>query len=77
MIASFFEMMWLLRKNKVPLNPKALALMGAASFLSAYLRMKRYSGQQEKAPENHLPFILRSSNIRSASESEYAENPAT
>ena len=41
------------------MKPKALALMGAASFCAG-VRHKRYSGQQETAPENHLPFMLKS-----------------
>ena len=41
------------------LKTKALALMGAASFCAG-VRRKRYSGQQETAPENHLPLMLKS-----------------
>jgi hypothetical protein len=34
------------------MKPKALALMGAASFFAG-VRQKRYIGQQETAPENY------------------------
>ncbi|KQB37303.1 hypothetical protein RC62_2469 [Flavobacterium aquidurense] len=40
------------KSNKnVLIKPKALALIGAASFFAG-VRHKRYSGQQETAPEN-------------------------
>ncbi|MCA1918839.1 MULTISPECIES: hypothetical protein [Flavobacterium] len=40
------------------MNPKALALMGAASFYGG-VHHKRYSGQQEIAPENYPSTSLR------------------
>ncbi|QSB25842.1 hypothetical protein [Flavobacterium sp. CLA17] len=40
------------------MKSELLALMGAASFCAG-VRHKRYSGQQETAPENHPSASLR------------------
>ncbi|MFH7002703.1 hypothetical protein [Flavobacterium bizetiae] len=45
------------------MKTKALALMGAASFWAG-VRHKRYSGQQEIAPENYPSTSLRMTIMR-------------
>ncbi len=42
-------------KNELLLKMGFLALMGAASFCAG-VQHKRYSGQQESAPENYYEF---------------------